>query len=266
MKVACLQINSGPDIHENIKTIDPILMAAHAEGARFICTPENTCHIVAKSTDKLNSAPYEQDHPVLRYFQDKARELNIKISIGSLSVKIAPDRLVNRSYLISSKGEIMAKYDKMHLFDVTLANGEFYRESDVFKRGDEPVLVQTSFGKIGLSICYDVRFPNLFRRYAVLGASILLVPAAFTVPTGEAHWHTLLRARAIENGCFVIAAAQTGTHDGNRKTYGHSLIVDPWGTVLADAGSDVGYIMADIDLNRVDEVRAQIPSLRHGRL
>ncbi len=266
MKVACLQINSGPNIDENIKSIDNMVRAAHAAGAQLICTPENTCHIVAKSSDKLNSAPYEVDHQALKYFQNIAKELNVKIAVGSLSVKISPDRLVNRSYLISPKGDIMAKYDKIHLFDVTLPNGEFYRESDVFERGEEPVLAQTSFGKIGLSICYDVRFPNLFRRYAVLGASILLIPAAFTVPTGEAHWHVLLRARAIENGCFVIAAAQTGTHDGGRKTYGHSLIIDPWGTALADAGTDTGFIMADIDLNRVDEVRAQIPSLRHGRL
>jgi predicted amidohydrolase len=266
MKLACIQINSGSNIDDNLKSIDDLVRKAMSAGATFICTPENTCHIVAKSADKLNSAPTEDNHRALHYFREIAKELGVTISVGSLSVKISDDRLANRSYLIAPTGDIIATYDKMHLFDVQLAGGEHYRESDIFVYGEEPVLAQTDFAKIGMSICYDVRFPHLYRQYALAGAEILLIPAAFTVPTGEAHWHTLLRARAIENGCFVIAAAQTGTHDGGRKTYGHSLIIDPWGTVLADAGTDVGFIIADIDLNRVNEVRAQIPSLQHGRI
>ena len=266
MKVACLQLNSGPNIDENIKVIDVMLRKAHAGGATFICTPENTCHIVAKSSDKFSSAPIESEHQALHYFQNVAKELGVTISVGSLSVKIAENRLANRSYLISPNGEILAKYDKIHLFDVQLASGEHYRESDVFEYGAEPVLVKTDFATIGMSVCYDVRFPNLYRQYALNGANLLLIPAAFTVPTGEAHWHTLLRARAIENGCFVIAAAQTGEHQGGRKTYGHSLIIDPWGVVLADGGTDVGVVIADINMSRVDEVRAQVPSLKHGRV
>lgn len=266
MKIACIQTSATPSIVENMKAIEPLIRAAVKDGAVFVATPENTCHMCADSKSKLQSAFFESDHPMIPFFQNLARELNITISVGSLSIKVADDRMVNRSYFINSSGEIQAHYDKIHLFDVTLPNGDQYRESDLFDAGDTPVLVDHPFGKIGLSICYDVRFPYLFREYALHGAALLLIPAAFTVPTGMAHWHTLMRARAIENGCYVVAAAQVGTHDGGRTTYGHSVIIDPWGDVLADAGGDgSGYIIADIDCARVHEVRAQIPSLRHTK-
>lgn len=266
VKVAAIQISSGPDIGQNIAKLEEMVRAAAAAGAQFIATPENSCHIVFPSSRKLNSARYEKDHEGITTMQSLAKELGVWILIGSFSIKVSDQQVVNRSYLFSDQGDIAATYDKIHLFDVDLPDGSQYRESQVITAGDRAVVAATAIGHVGLSICYDLRFPQLFRTMAQkMGATVLAIPAAFTVPTGQAHWHVLLRARAIENGCFVIAPAQTGTHDGGRQTYGHSLIIDPWGTVLADGGTDEGVVYADLDLKKVAEVRSAIPSLQHDR-
>jgi predicted amidohydrolase len=183
-----------------------------------------------------------------------------------LHVKVVgEDRVANRCFVIGPDGKVITSYDKIHMFDVDLANGESYRESKTFRPGNAARMAETELGKVGISICYDVRFPHLFRDYAKAGAKVLSIPAAFTRTTGQAHWHTLLKARAIENGCFVIAAAQCGDHPGDRQTFGHSLIIDPWGQVLADGGTDPGFITAEIDLTRVDEIRRMVPSLGNDR-
>jgi predicted amidohydrolase len=265
-KIACLQVSSSDDMAENIRTVEALAREAVRLGAVFLCTPENTCFLSTDKQAKLDNAYSEESHPALPRFKDLARALNVMISIGSLSIKLPNNRLINRSYLIDQSGEIISRYDKIHLFDVTLPNGDVYLESEFYDAGQALVMSETKFGKIGLSICYDVRFPQQYRQYAMNGAEILLVPAAFTVPTGEAHWHSLLRARAIETGCYVVAAAQTGTHQGGRTTYGHSLIISPWGEILSDGGSDTGITIADIDLNNVSKVRSQIPSLRHSKV
>ncbi len=264
--VAALQITSGPDIGENITKISAMVREAAARGATFIATPENSCHIVFPSERKLQTAPYEKDHLGIPAMQALAKELGVWILIGSFAIKISETKVTNRSYLFSDTGDIAGQYDKVHLFDVDLPTGEQYRESKAVTPGDKVVVVDAPWGKLGLSICYDIRFPHFFREMTQkLGATMLAIPAAFTVPTGQAHWEILLRARAIENGCFVIAPAQTGTHDGGRKTYGHSLIIDPWGTVLADGKDAEGIVMANCDMQKVIDVRASIPSLQHDR-
>lgn len=264
-KSACIQLNSTPDIHENITQASTLIRAAAADGATFIATPENTCRMMFPMEDKIQIAETEENSPAIPAFSNLAKELNIWLLIGSLGIKVSDTKLANRSFLISPEGKIITKYDKMHMFDVELANGETYKESDSTEAGNHVVTEQTDIGTIGMSICYDVRFAYLYRKMAQAGAQILTVAAAFAVPTGEAHWETLLRARAIETGSYVIAPAQTGTHAGDRKTWGHSLIIDPWGKVLADAGKDVGYITAEIDLDAVDKARNAIPALKHDR-
>ena len=199
------------------------------------------------------------------FFAELARETGAWILGGTLHVLLDDGRAANRSYLFDAGGRVVASYDKIHMFDVTLKDGESYRESATFRPGERAVVAASPWGGIGMTVCYDVRFAYLYRALAQAGASILTVPAAFTVPTGRAHWHTLLRARAIETGCFVVAPAQTGSHDQGRQTYGHSLLIAPWGEVLADAGTDVGFITADLDLDRVAEARGMVPSLTHDR-
>ena len=194
-----------------------------------------------------------------------AKDLGIWLSVGSLAIKVAADKVANRSFLMGPDGRIHARYDKIHMFDVELPNGETYEESRNYRPGGEAVVADTPFGRLGLTICYDLRFPHLYRALAKAGASYLTVPSAFTQVTGEAHWHVLLRARAIETGCFVFAAAQSGTHENGRKTFGHSLIVGPWGEVLADGGTQTGVVTADIDPARVSEARGRIPALQHDR-
>lgn len=265
-KAACIQMTSSADIAENLAYAEDKVREAAANGAQLIVTPENTCHIVMPAISKLKSAPYEQDHPALPKFKNLAKELGVWIMLGSIAIKLSDTKLSNRSYLFSPAGDVAAQYDKIHLFDVQLLTGEVHRESDLIAPGDKPVMADTPLGKIGMSICYDVRFAPLYRALAKQGAEILTVPSAFTVPTGQAHWEVLLRARAIETGSYVIAAAQTGEHMGGRRTYGHSLIVSPWGEVLADAGDAPGIIYADIDLARVAQARAAIPALTHDRL
>ena len=265
LKLACLQITSGPDIAENLAMLEKLVREAAGNGAKLITTPENSCHMRAKSADKLQSAPYEQDHPAVPLFANLAKELNVWILIGSLSIKTSDSKLANRSYLFSPVGEVSAKYDKLHLFDVDLPTGERHRESDLFTGGQKAVVADTDFGRLGLTICYDVRFSYMFRELAKNGAGIIAVPAAFTVPTGQAHWEVLLRARAIETGSFIIAPAQVGEHDGGRRTWGHSLIIDPWGRILASGGDQPEIIYADIDLADVEKARNAIPALQHDR-
>ena len=264
-RAACVQLRSSNDVAENIRAASVLIREAKARGADFIATPENTTLMAPDGGSKLERSFSEQTDPALPAFRALAAELGAWLLIGSLAIKVSDAKTANRSFLIDSKGAIAARYDKIHLFDVDLPSGEKYRESNTVAGGGRAVTADLPWGKIGLSVCYDLRFPQLYRTLAQAGALLLTVPSAFTETTGKAHWHVLLRARAIENGAFVLAPAQGGTHAGGRKTYGHSLIVAPWGEVLAEAGTDPGVIVADIDLARAADARARIPNLKHDR-
>jgi len=264
-RAACVQLRSSDDVAENIRDTARLVRDAAAQGARFIATPENTTLMAPDGGAKLAHSFDEAHDPALPVFTALARELNVWLLIGSLAIKVSPTHTANRSFLIAPDGAIAARYSKIHLFDVVLASGESYRESHTVAGGGQAVAADTEFGRVGLSICYDLRFPHLYRRLAHKGAFLFTVPSAFTVPTGQAHWHVLLRARAIENGAFVIAPAQGGSHANGRKTYGHSLIVAPWGDVLAEAGTEPGVIVADIDPHLSEVARGNIPSLQHDR-
>ena len=265
IKAACVQLRSSEDPQENIRAASDLIREAAGKGATFVATPENTNLMAADGGAKMAKVYAESGDPALPAFTDLANRLNIWLLIGSLAIKATNDKAFNRSYLIGPDGRVEARYDKIHLFDVDLANGEKYRESDTVAAGEEACVVTLPWGRIGLTICYDIRFPQLYRNLAKAGAEVLTVPAAFTVPTGQAHWHILLRARAIENACFVVAPAQGGLHANGRSTYGHSLIVGPWGDILAEAGVDPGVIVADLDLAEIAKVRARVPALRHDR-
>ena len=265
MKIALIQMTSCPDVTINLVYITENIREAAGQGASFIATPENSDFMIDGAEHKISGAYDEATHPFLPAIKNLARELQVTILLGSIAVKMGEGKLNNRSYLFAPTGDILASYNKIHLFDVDLPNGEKRRESDMITAGDKAVMVDAGFAKIGLTICYDVRFPYLFRTLAQAGAEILTVPSAFTVPTGEIHWEVLLRARAIENGAFVIAPAQCGTHDGGRKTYGHSMVIDPWGKVIAEAGVESTILYADINLGEVNKFRSSIPSLRHDR-
>ena len=262
---ALVQLTSSDDMRANIEAVTALVAEAAGRGATFIVTPETT-HLMVTGREKALSRSFIQDEdPGLKAFCGLAAKHAVWLLIGSLIIRKTTDRLVNRSFLISPDGTIAAHYDKMHLFDVDLGGGEQYRESALFDAGSTPTLAKTPFGTIGMSICYDLRFPLLYTLLARAGASLITIPAAFTVPTGQAHWHTLVRARAIETGAYVLAPAQTGLHSTGRQTYGHSLIVDPWGTILVDAGSEPGVFMAELDLAKVAAVRQKMPSLGHAR-
>jgi predicted amidohydrolase len=263
---ACVQLNVGTEIEPNLRQAGALIRQARDAGATLIATPENTSFIVQGREAVLERALPEERHPGLPYFADLARETGATLLIGSLSIGLPDGKAANRSYLFAPSGEILARYDKIHMFDVDLAGGERYRESATFGPGDQAVVAPLPAGGVlGMTVCYDLRFAYLYRTLAQAGADILSVPAAFTRKTGQAHWHVLLRARAIETGSFIIAPAQTGTHDKGRQTWGHSLIVAPWGEILADAGEEVGIVTAEIDLVRVAEARDAVPSLRHDR-
>jgi len=264
-KAACVQVNAQREIEENVARAGELIRAARSAGAVFIAMPENVSMMGHGSSDIRGLAMSEADHTALAAFRGLARETGAWLLLGSLGIAADDGRVHNRSYLIDSDGEIAARYDKIHMFDVDLPSGESYRESKNFKPGERTVVAPTPWGLFGLTICYDVRFPHLYRTLAKAGASFLTVPAAFTKTTGTAHWHVLLRARAIETGCYVVAPAQCGIHPGERKTYGHSLIVSPWGEVLADGGEDPGFVIAEIDPARVDEARHMVPALTHDR-
>jgi predicted amidohydrolase len=264
-RAACIQLRCGDDIAENVSAAAGFIRQAHKAGAQFVATPENTSLMAVDAGAKLALAKPEKDDLALRALSAVAEELGIWLLIGSLPIKLSDEKTANRSYLIGRDGRITARYDKIHLFDVNLPDGEHYRESNTVSAGGQAVLADLPWGRIGLSVCYDLRFPHLYRTLAKGGAEILSIPSAFTETTGKAHWHVLLRARAIENGCFVIAPAQGGRHANGRSTYGHSMIVGPWGDVLSEAGVDPGFITADLDLEHVAAVRARVPSLQHDR-
>ncbi len=266
LKVACIQITSGPDIHENMKKTDALIEEAAKNGAQFILTPENTSRMLSQHEKKIAEALTQDDHPAVPFFADLAKSLNVTLLIGSMAMKTDGDKLLNRSFLFAPDGTIQNTYDKIHLFDVRLPTGEDHTESKVIKPGTQAVVakVKDDFS-VGMSICYDLRFSYLFRDLAKAGANILSIPAAFTVPTGKAHWEVLLRARAIETGSYVLAPAQVGEHDGGRRTYGHSLIIDPWGRILAQKEDGEGVIYADINVAEVNTARGAIPALTHDR-
>jgi len=264
-RVGLIQMRSGVAPHANIETATRLIGEAKTGGADYVQTPEMT-NILESSRERLFAAivPEEQDAS-LATFRELARALGITIHVGSLAIKASSDKAVNRSFLIDRRGEIVARYDKIHMFDVDLKGGESYRESRSYRPGDLAVLTDLPWGRLGLTICYDLRFPALYRALAEAGATFLAIPSAFTKQTGEAHWHVLMRARAIENGSFVFAAAQGGEHENGRSTFGHSLVVDPWGRILAEGGTEPGVVFADIDPAEVSAARGRIPSLQHGR-
>jgi len=265
LRVACVQLCSGDDVMENVKIASAFIREAAMGGAQFVATPENTCLMAPDGGAKIDKTFPEKEDPALPIFRALAAELNIVLLIGSLAIKTSETKTANRSYLVGTDGDVIARYDKIHLFDVQLPSGENYRESNTVEAGDRAVVAALPAGRVGMSVCYDLRFPNLYRELAKAGADILTVPSAFTETTGRAHWHLLVRTRAVENGCFVVAPAQGGTHANGRKTYGHSLIVSPWGEILAEAGTEPGVIAADVDLAEISAVRARLPSLRHDR-
>lgn len=265
LRLACVQVNAGNDMAANIEAASALARAARKDGANFIAFPECVSMIEMGREAVLAKAAAEDNHPALATFTNLAAELGVWLLSGTLSVRLEGDRVANRSYLMDPAGKVRAQYDKIHMFDVDLEAGESYRESATYRPGEAARLVDTPWGLLGMTVCYDLRFPQLYRDLAQAGASLLSVPSAFTRPTGRAHWEILLRARAIENGAYVFAPAQCGEHPHGRLTYGHSMIIDPWGDILAEAGEEPGYIVADIDMAKVLEVRSALPSLTHDR-
>ena len=264
-KAAMIQMRSGLTPGANSDDAVRMIGEAKSAGADYVLTPEMT-NILAVKREQLFSVVVEEEaDPSLATLREVARKLGIYVHIGSLAIRISPDRAANRSFLVGPKGDILARYDKIHMFDVDLAGGESYRESRNYRPGELAVLADLPWGRLGLTVCYDLRFPALYRALAEAGATMLAIPSAFTRQTGEAHWHVLMQARAIENGSFVFAAAQGGKHENGRDTYGHSLIVDPWGSIIAEGGTEPGVIMAEINPAEVASARARIPSLQHGR-
>jgi predicted amidohydrolase len=264
-KAAMIQMRSGLKPAINIDDAARLIGEAKSAGADYVLTPEMTNILAAKREQLFVAIVDEESDASLATLRELARQLGIYIHIGSLAIKLSHDRAANRSFLVDPKGDIAARYDKIHMFDVDLADGESYRESRNYKPGEQAVLADLPWGRLGLTVCYDLRFPALYRALAEAGATMLTIPSAFTRQTGEAHWHVLVRARAIENGSFVFAAAQGGKHENGRDTYGHSLIVDPWGRIIAEGGIEPGIVMAEIDPAEVANARARIPSLQHGR-
>jgi deaminated glutathione amidase len=265
--IACVQHCAGLDVDANLRTLARLIEQAVARGAQAVCLSEY-CAAYGMTNGRLAvGAKPEGDHDALPFLTEQARRHQCWLLIGSIGVLAGDGRILNRSYLVDPAGAVQARYDKIHLFDVDLAGGESYRESSTIQPGETAVVVATPLGRLGLSVCYDLRFPQLYRALAKQGAAVLFVPAAFTRTTGQAHWHVLLRARAIETGAFVVAPSQWGeAPDGKLARYGHSLIVDPWGEVLADGGETEGVTIAEIDLGRVAEARRMIPALQHDRV
>ena len=265
-RVAALQMTSGMEPHANLDTLERLARDAAGQGAQYALSPEVTV-VFPENRDGLRAVagPWENNFAIAKV-ASIARETKMHLHLGSLAVALPDGRFANRSVLFRPDGEIAATYDKIHLFDATLPGLKQYRESETYAGGDQAVVTEAAGAKLGLTICYDVRFPILHRTLAEAGAEMLAVPAAFTVPTGEAHWEILLRARAIETGCFVIAAAQAGQHQNGRSTYGHSMIIDPWGKILGQLGGDgEGVLVADIDLKAVAEARGRVPALANAR-
>ncbi|MEN3353564.1 MAG: deaminated glutathione amidase [Betaproteobacteria bacterium] len=264
-RVACLQMQTSNDLTANLDTVGTMARTAAGNGAQFVLTPEYTLMMDGSGRVMRERALEADGKPALPDLQALAKELSVWMLVGSLTLKTGADRIANRSYLIGANGGVVASYDKIHMFDVTLPDGKVIRESSAYCPGDQATMADTPWGKIGLTVCYDLRFPHLYRALAKAGARYLTIPSSFQRATGKVHWHTLIKARAIENACFVFAPAMCGEHPGNRTTYGHSLIVDPWGDVLADGGDEPGIVYADIDPARVDRVRSMLPCLEHDR-
>ena len=265
LRVACLQLNSGSDLPGNVATVRALAREAAGNGAQFVLTPEYAFMLDGRGRMMRDGALPAEGGEVLAEMRALARELQVWLLLGSLTVRTEEERIANRSVLVAADGAIIASYDKIHMFDVTLPDGKIIRESSAYLPGDRAVIADTPWGKLGLTVCYDLRFPALFRALARAGASIISVPSSFQRQTGKAHWHPLLRARAIENECFILAPAMCGDHPGDRQTYGHSLIVDPWGEILADGGEVPGIVYGEIDPARVAKVRRMMPSLEHDR-
>jgi predicted amidohydrolase len=265
-RIAVFQARSGIDPAGNAAALADAIDAAAAGGAAMLFTPEMSGLLDSDRQRAGAVVRSEEDDVVLKAVRQAAGAKGIWVQLGSLALRGAGDRFVNRAFVIDGEGEVRARYDKIHLFDVDLPTGESWRESAVYEGGRRAVLArETPVGALGLTICYDVRFPALFERLSEAGADVISVPAAFTVPTGKAHWEILLRGRAIEAGLFIVAAAQSGKHEDGRETYGHSLVIDPWGEVLLDAGDEGGVHFAEIDLGRIEEVRSRVPALKHRK-
>jgi predicted amidohydrolase len=264
-KVALIQMRSGLEPEANLAAVLAGVDEAKRGGADYVQTPEMT-NVLENKRERLFTKIFgEEQDPTLATLREVARKLSIYIHLGSLAVKASPEKAANRSFLIDRKGDIAARYDKIHMFDVDLAGGESYRESNTYRAGELAVVADLPWGRLGLTVCYDLRFPALYRALAEAGASFLAIPSAFTRQTGEAHWHVLMRARAIENGCYVFAAAQGGKHEHGRETFGHSLVVDPWGKIIAEGSTEPGVIFAEVDPAQVVAARGRVPSLSHGR-
>ncbi len=262
---AMVQMRTGLLPEPSLEQATRLIREAVVQGADYVLTPEVSNMMQVNRRTLFEHLAAEEDDLSLKAYRALAAELRIHLHIGSLALRASPEKAVNRSFLIGPDGFVIAGYDKIHMFDIDLPGGESYRESANYQPGETAVIADLPWGRIGLTICYDLRFPALYRALAESGASFLTVPSAFTRKTGEAHWHTLLRARAIETGCFVFAAAQGGIHENKRETYGHSLIVDPWGTVIAEGGVEPGVFLAKIDPAKVETARKAVPSLQHGR-
>ena len=267
LTAACFLVSWAREAEPNIAAARDLIRRARDAGAQLIMTPEVSDMMEPKRPLRLEKARKEADHPMLAAFRDLARETGAWLLLGSAVVRREDDddRLANRSFLVAPDGRVAQRYDKIHMFDVELAGGESYRESNAFRPGEAAALATLPWGVLGMTVCYDLRFPQLYRALAQAGADFLSIPSAFTVPTGRAHWHVLMRARAIETGCFVFAPAQWGEHAEGRKTYGHSLIVAPWGEIIAEAEDGVRFITAQIDPAKIAEARRAVPSLRHDR-
>ncbi len=264
-RAAAVQLQTGLDVARNVADAERLIREAAASGAQYILTPEMTTVLDRDRRRLLAAINPEEGDPSLGRFCALARELGIHLHIGSMAIKLGADKVANRAFLIAPDGSVVARYDKIHMFDVDLDGGESYRESKLYEPGAAAAVAELPWAGLGLTICYDIRFPYLYRSLAQSGASVIAVPAAFTRTTGEAHWHVLVRARAIETGSYVIAAAQGGRHDDGRETYGHSMIVDPWGKILAEAGREPGLILADVDPTMSATVRARLPALADDR-
>ncbi len=271
MRAALIQMTSGEDPAENLVKTIAYLREAAAGGARFALTPEVTNCVSGSRRHQANVLSYQEDDATLAAIRDEAQALGIWVLIGSLGILThdADGRFANRSFMVSPEGDIVAQYDKIHMFDVDVSPTETYRESSAYRPGTKAVVAEAGFARVGMTVCYDIRFPHLYRALAKAGAQILTVPAAFSAVTGAAHWEPLLRARAIETGCYVLAPGQTGVHyvkDGKeRRTYGHSMAISPWGEVLADAGVGCGVTFIDLDMDEVAKARGRIASLTHDR-
>ena len=266
VRIALFQSQTGIDPAANAQRLVGAIGQAAESGAAMLFTPEMSGLLDRDAERAAHNVRLEENDEVLAAARDAAHKHGIWVHVGSLAIRTESRQLANRAFVIDPRGEIRARYDKIHLFDVDLPTGESWRESNVYRHGSEAVVVNgTPVGKLGLTICYDIRFPALFARLAEANADVIAVPAAFTVPTGKAHWEVLLRARAIEAGLFIVAAAQSGHHEDGRNTYGHSLVVDPWGEVLLDMKEETGVAFAEVDLSRITDVRSRVPALSHRR-